>query len=70
MFRAMMEVGLVNDGPVTVLLDSARSFGMAEPDTASNTVAVRDGSLALCRGPSTEGGVQTMRGNEWPRGSS
>jgi D-tyrosyl-tRNA(Tyr) deacylase len=25
-FRAMMEVELVNDGPVTLLLDSARSF--------------------------------------------
>ena len=25
-FRAMMEIKLVNDGPVTVLLDSARSF--------------------------------------------
>ena len=25
-FRAMMDVELVNDGPVTVLLDSARVF--------------------------------------------
>ncbi len=25
-FRAMMDVGLVNDGPVTILLDSRRAF--------------------------------------------
>jgi D-tyrosyl-tRNA(Tyr) deacylase len=25
-FQAMMEVGLVNDGPVTILLDSGRAF--------------------------------------------